>query len=178
MSSPSRTNMAEKSMGLQVPQLQPLLAHADLEEAALRGMRLMLESVPTTVAAPSAEREFRQQIETAVQQFEQLAQRRVLILTHIGRIAGIRPEQISFSRLIRKASPEATLVLVAVQSRLQRLVRQIQHLTAVVSWVLGESRLVNSIVLQELVGHDNSDRYNANGQRSLDPSNVRFETRS
>lgn len=163
---------------LQLQHVQPLLAHVDHEEAVLRSVMHLLEQLPTDVLQDTAQREARQQIEKSLRQAEQLAHKRRLILTHIGRVAGIRADQVTFSRLIRRAAADAVSPLLAAQGRLQRIVRQLQCLSAVVAWVVHESQAINGVLLQELLGETVSHRYDAHGQRALQPSTIRFETRS
>lgn len=163
---------------LQLTQLQPLLAHVDLEEATLRCVSRLLENVPLTILERDAERELRKSVDGLLGQAEQLAQRRTVVLTHMGRIAGIPQDQVTFSKLMRKAAPDAVTTLIRAQSRLLRIVRQLQMLSSTVAWSVNESRSINSLVLLEALGQVTSSRYDHTGQRSLDSNSVRFEARS
>ena len=170
--------MIDERRLLQPEHVQPLLAHIDAEEVALRHLRRLLEDLPAGVASEDLHRSFRQRVDDAMQESIRLAEQRIIVLTHTGRLSGMRPEQITLTGLIRKASSKTVPALVSAHRRLQRVIRQIQSLAGVVCWVMNESRSINATILQELLGQDNSDRYTARGQRSLDPSTIRFETRS
>lgn len=170
--------MKDERRLLQPAHVQSLLAHIDAEEVALRYVRRLLEEMPSDVADTGRHRVFRQQVDEAMRSAARLAQERATVLTHTARVCGIRPDQLTLSSLIRRSSLKAVPSLTAAQSRLQRLVRQIQSLAGVVGWVINESRTIDSIILQEILGDGASDRYTSGGQRSLDPSVIRFETRS
>ena len=174
----SELRKSEARGQLQLTQLQPLLAHVDLEEATLRCVSRLLENVPLTVLERDAERELRKSIDGLLVQAEQLTQRRTVVLTHMGRIAGIPLDQVTFSRLIQRTAPGAVTTMIRAQSRMLRIVRQLQMLSSTVAWSVSESRSINSLVLLEALGQVTSSRYDHTGQRSLDSTSVRFEARS
>jgi len=170
--------MKDERRLLQPEHVQALLAHIDVEEVALRKVRTLLEQLPADAEDLERHREFRAKLEAAMADAAQLAEQRTIILGHTGRLSGLKPEQLSLSALICRASSKALPSLVSAQRRLRRIVRQIQSLSSVVGWVLNESRTVQLTVIQALTGEVNSDRYTASGRKSLDPTTVRFETRS
>lgn len=169
---------SDQRLRLRTAQLQPLLAHVDSEEACLRSLSRLLKDVPLTLVEDDALRTRRVAMNELLKQAEQLEERRRRVLIHTGRLIGIEPDRVTFSRLIRQSEASAAAVLVPAQHRLQRVVRELQMLSASVGWIIAETRSINSTVLFEVMGEVTSDRYNASGQRSLDPSGVRFETRS
>lgn len=169
---------ATEQRRLQPEHVRSLLSHLDTEEATLRVLRQILEEVPADTASEPKQRAFRHRVEQALEHSLQMAQRRAILLDHVGKLSGLRPEQVTLSALIRASAPTTAASLVTARHRLNRIVRQIRQLTSVVAWVTQESRMINSLLLQELLGETSSSRYDSSGQRSLDPSTIRFETRS
>ncbi len=173
-----RSDRIDSRRLLQRDQLQPLLSHVDSEEAALRSAERLLREIPQVTAQPDQQKDYRAQIERMLKQADQLQRQRAAVLTHTGRLSGLRPDQVTMSQLIRRSSPNASAALVAARDRLRRLTGQIQQMSAVIAGILGETRMISSVILDEVIGGGASDRYNASGQRSYIPTAVRFETRS
>ena len=173
-----RSDRIDSRRLLQREQLQPLLSHVDSEEAALRTAERLLREFPQMTAQPDQQKLHRAQIERILSQADQLQRQRAAVLTHAGRLSGLRPDQVTMSQLIRRSSPNAAAALVAARDRLRHLTRQLQRMSAVVAGILGETRMISSVILDEMIGGGGSSRYNASGQRSWIPAAVRFETRS
>ncbi len=166
------------STRLQINHIKPFLSHVDSEEAALRAFCKVINDMPSQMVNRKEERLFRQRLEQSMAVSEQMSERRGSILLLMGRICGLQPHEVSISELIARSEPSVKEILIACQRRLQRVIAQLQHLSSVVSWIMNESRLINSILLQEVVGDKSSDRYTSSGMRSIAPESVHFQTRS
>jgi hypothetical protein len=76
------------------------------------------------------------------------------------------------------ATPAAAALLIPARQRLQRILVQIKTLANTAAWIVNESRRIQLTIMDSLPGSLSSDRYDASGQRNLNPAAFRFETRS
>ena len=158
--------------------LRGLLVHVDAEEVSLRNTLGLLRDIPVHAIDELQQREMRLRIDQSLQHAALLSHNRIKVMTALGRLVGVPPETISFSALLPFAHPEAIALLVPARKRLQRIIRQVSVLVNSVAWVVAESQRVHLTVFESLAGSAGSDRYDANGQRNLNPGSFRFETRS
>ncbi len=158
--------------------LRGLLVHVDAEEVSLRNMLRLLEEIPVQATDELLQREMRLRIEQSLQHAALLAQNRSKVMAALGQLLRIAPKDVSFSALLPFASSPALALLVPARQRLQRIVRQLRMLVNSVAWVVSESRRIHLTVFESLPGTVGSDRYDASGQRSLNPASFRFEIRS
>lgn len=158
--------------------LRGLLVHVDAEEVSLRNIMRLLQELPIQPTDDADQREMRLRIEQSLQHAALLAQHRSRVMAALGQLLGIAPETVSFSALLRFSTPAAASLLVPARQRLQRIVRRLRVLVSSVAWVVSESRRIQLTVFESLPGAAGSDRYDASGQRNLNPASFRFETRS
>ena len=163
---------------LQPGHLQPFLSHLDAEEAALRAFYKVMEELPSMMVSREQERLFRQRLEQAMAVAEQMSERRRAVLVYTGQLCGLEEDDLSISGLMGRCEPSAVAVLVHCRTRLQRVVSKIQHMSTIVGWIMNESRILNTQVLQELTGDMSSSRYTATGVHSVAPDSTQFHTRS
>jgi len=163
---------------LRPEQLRGLLVHVDAEEVSLRNMMRLLQELPAQATDEIQQREMRIRIDQSLQHAAFLAQNRSRVITALGQLLGIAPENVSFSALLPFSTPAAVSLLVPARQRLQRIVRQLRVLVNSVAWVVSESRRIQLTIFQSLPGAAGSDRYDASGQKNLNPASFRFETRS
>lgn len=166
-----------------LPRLEPehirgLLVHVDAEEISLRNAMKLLEDIPIQAPSTSQYRELKTRIDQSLNHIALLAQNRHKVLRALAQKTGVSSEEISFSALIARASPAAAILLVPARQRLQKLVRQLRVLTNSAMWIIGESQRVQFTILESLTGQVSSDRYDASGNRQLNPDAFRFESRS
>lgn len=155
-----------------------MLAHVDSEEAALRLMVRVLEEVPIQFLNSEQHRTLKARVEAGVLAAETLAVRRHEILQALGTRLGLSPDEMTFTRIIASASPDAVPLLVQARARLKRVLIQILGLRQVVACVIHESNDMNSLLIQELMGQTTSDRYNASGRRAIETALIQFQSRS
>ncbi|MDA1229945.1 MAG: hypothetical protein O2856_04150 [Planctomycetota bacterium] len=166
---------------LEPEHLVDLLKHVDAEEISLRNVMRLLKAVPAmSQSADEVERrEMRLRIEQSTQHAALLSQNRVRVTMALARYLSIPVADVSFSSLLPYSSSAASQLIIAARRRLQSLVRQMSALVQSVSWVINESHRIYLTVLESLPGTaPSSNRYDANGQKNLNPALFRFETRS
>ena len=169
------------SQCLEPAHLQDLLRHVDAEEISLRNTLRLLEAVPVmSQSSDEAERrEMRLRIEQSLQHAALLSQNRLRVMLALARFLSIPVADVSFSALLPYSSAAAIQLLIPARRRLQSLVRQVSALVQSVSWVINESQRIYLTVFESLPGTaPSSNRYDASGQKNLNPALFRFETRS
>ncbi|HQX51726.1 MAG TPA: hypothetical protein PLY87_23780 [Planctomycetaceae bacterium] len=165
---------------LEPEQLHDLLRHVDAEEISLRNTLRLLQAIPSSAqsSVDAEQRTLRTQIEQSMQHAAFLAKNRMRVLTNLAQHLSMRPQEVSFSALLPYASPAAVQLLIPARRRLLSLVCQVSALAQSVSWVIHETQRISLSLFDTLPGAANSDRYNGNGQKQLNPALFRFETRS
>ncbi|MBL8813711.1 MAG: hypothetical protein JNM43_26325 [Planctomycetaceae bacterium] len=158
--------------------LRSLLAHIDAEEVSLRNILRLLQDMPTLADSDARQREIRLRIEQSMQHIALLTQNRHRVIQSLAHLLGIAEEDLSLSILIPHANEAARSMLSAARTRLQRLIRQVQTLAQSVGWIVAETRRIHFAIIDSLPGTTSSDRYDASGQRHLNPASLRFGTRS
>ena len=158
--------------------LRALLVHVDAEEVSLRNTMQLLKDLPVSSVDETEQRELRLRIDQALNHAEFLLQNRLKVIGQLSHYLGIAPENVSFSALLPYAVPAAVALLIPARQRLQRLVHQVRILANSAAWIVNESRRIQLTILESLPGTVSSNRYDASGQRSLNPASLRFETRS
>jgi hypothetical protein len=158
--------------------LRGLLVHVDAEEVSLRNSLRLLEDVPVDSLDETKQREVRVRIDQSLQHAALLTQNRIQVTSALGQFLGMPPGEVTFTALLRNATPAAAALLIPARQRLQRLVRQVQAAASSAAWIIGESRRIHVSLFDALPGTTSSDRYDAAGQRHLDPASLRFEARS
>lgn len=124
-------------------------------------------------------RDMRLRIEQSLQHAALLSQNRLRVMLALARILSIPVADVSFSALLPYSSAAAIQLLIPARRRLQSLVRQVSALVQSVSWVINESQRIYLTVFESLPGTaPSSNRYDASGQKNLNPALFRFETRS
>ena len=163
---------------LQPEHLRGLLVHVDAEEVSLRNTMRLLKDLPFHSTDDSKQRELRVRIEQSLQHAAFLLENRSKVISNLSRYLGIPPEQVCFSALLPYATPAAVALLIPARQRLQRILVQIKTLASTAAWIVNESRRIQLTIMDSLPGSLSSDRYDASGQRNLNPAAFRFETRS
>jgi hypothetical protein len=163
---------------LQPEHLRGLLVHVDAEEVSLRNTMKLLRDLPFHSTDDSMQRELRVRIEQSLQHAAFLLENRRKVLGNLSQYLGIPPEQVCFSALLPYATPAAAALLIPARLRLQKILVQIRTLASTAAWIVNESRRIQLTFLDSLPGSMTSDRYDASGQRNLNPAAFRFETRS
>lgn len=163
---------------LRVNELHPLLSHVDSEEASLLATRRVLEDLPSQCYDAQQQKILKARVEMGMEVAEKLALHRMAILVSLGKRLGIPAEQVTMTRLISFATPEAVTTLVAARTRLMRLVNQIQAMRQLTEWIISETMNVNAMLVEEWMGQTTSDRYNASGRRAIETALIRFQSRS
>ena len=161
--------------------LHDLLRHVDAEEISLRNTLRLLQAIPALSQSSDEpeRRETRLRIEQCMQHAALLSQNRMRVMLALAGYLSIPVADISFSALLPYASPAAVRLIIPARRRLQSLVRQVSALVQSVSWVINESQRICISIFESLPGTaPSSDRYDANGQKNLNPALFRFETRS
>lgn len=169
---------ASSSSLLAPEQLRPLLAHIDAEEVSLRNILRLLQDMPTLSDSDSRQREIRLRIDQSLQHIAVLSQNRQRVIHSLARTTGIPEADLSLSGLIVHAGEPARRLLISARARLRRLVRQVQAQTQAVAWIVAETRRIHFEIMDALPGSTSSDRYDASGQRQLNPASLKFGTRS
>ncbi|MCA9916234.1 MAG: hypothetical protein KC496_22915, partial [Anaerolineae bacterium] len=152
---------------LQLRDVQSLISHLDSEEAAMRAFSKVIQDMPQMIVSPESQRVFRQRLDQAATVSETLAERRAAILMHIGYRSGLSIGEVNLSNLVAVSDTETATALVTCQRRLRRVLTQLQHLGAVVSWIMNETHVINAVLLNEVLGDQATSRYTANGVRSM-----------
>ena len=166
---------------LEPAHLHDLLRHVDAEEISLRNTLLLLQAVPAmSQSTDEAERrEMRLRIEQSLQHAALLSQNRTRVMLALAGYLSIPVADVSFSALLPYSSIAAVQLIIPARRRLQSLVRQVSALVQSVSWVINESQRIYLSVFESMPGTaPSSDRYDASGQKNLNPALFRFETRS
>lgn len=166
---------------LEPEHLRELLRHVDAEEISLRNTLQLLQAVPamSRSADETERREMRLRIEQSLQHAALLSHNRARVMTGLAKHLSIPAADINFSALLPYSSPAAVQLIIPARRRLQSLVRQVSALVQSVSWVINESQRIFLSIFESLPGTaPSSDRYDATGQKSLNPALFRFETRS
>ena len=169
------------SQCLEPAHLHDLLRHVDAEEISLRNTLRLLQAVPAmSQSSDEAERrEMRLRIEQSLQHAALLSQNRMRVMLALAGFLSIPVADVSFSALLPYSSVAAVQLLIPARRRLQSLVRQVSALVQSVSWVINESQRIYLSIFESLPGTaPSSDRYDASGQKHLNPALFRFETRS
>lgn len=169
------------SHSLEPEHLVDLLKHVDAEEISLRNVMRLLMAVPVmSQSADEAERrEMRLKIEQSTQHAALLSQNRMRVTMALAQYLAIPATDVSFSALLPYSSDAASKLIIAARQRLQSLVRQMSALVQSVSWVINESQRIYLSISESLPGTaPSSSRYDASGQKNLNPALFRFETRS
>jgi hypothetical protein len=170
-----------RSHRLEPEHLHDLLRHVDAEEISLRNAMRLLQAVPAmSRSADEAERrDMRIRIEQCLQHVTLLSQNRTRVMITLAAHLSMPITDISFSALLPYASPAAAQLIIPARRRLQSLVRQVSALVQSVSWVINESQRIYLSIFESMPGTaPSSNRYDANGQKNLNPALFRFETRS
>ena len=166
---------------LEPAHLHDLLRHVDAEEISLRNTLRLLQAVPAmSQSSDEAERrEMRLRIEQSLQHAALLQQNRTRVMQALAGFLCIPVADVSFSALLPYSSVAAVQLIIPARRRLQSLVRQVSALVQSVSWVINESQRIYLSIFESLPGTaPSSDRYDASGQKHLNPALFRFETRS
>lgn len=166
---------------LEPEHLVDLLKHVDAEEISLRNVMRLLKAVPVmSQSTDEAERrEMRLRIEQSTQHAALLSQNRMRVTMALAQYLAIPATDVSFSALLPYSSAAASKLIIAARQRLQSLVRQMSALVQSVSWVINESQRIYLSISESLPGTaPSSSRYDASGQKNLNPALFRFETRS
>jgi len=158
--------------------LRALLVHVDAEEVSLRNTVQLLKEIPICPPEESQQRDLRTRIDQSLQHAAFLLQNRTTVISQLARFLDLPSETISFSTLLPYATPDAAALLIPARLRLQKIVLQVRVLASCTAWIIGESRRIQLTILDSLPGTVSSDRYDASGQRHLNPASFRFETRS
>ncbi|MCX7387108.1 MAG: hypothetical protein NTX48_10615 [Planctomycetales bacterium] len=169
------------SQYLEPAHLHDLLRHVDAEEISLRNTLRLLQVIPAmSQSSDEAERrDMRLRIEQSLQHAALLSQNRLRVMLALARFLSIPVADVSFSALLPYSSAAAIQLLIPARRRLQSLVRQVSALVQSVSWVINESQRIYLTVFESLPGTaPSSNRYDASGQKNLNPALFRFETRS
>ncbi|MBC7968322.1 MAG: hypothetical protein H7Z17_20645 [Fuerstia sp.] len=169
------------SQFLEPAHLHDLLRHVDAEEISLRNTLLLLQAVPAmSQSTDEAERrEMRLRIEQSLQHAALLSQNRTRVMAALAGYLCIPVADVSFSALLPYSSAAAVQLIIPARRRLQSLVHQVSALVQSVSWVINESQRIYLSIFESLPGTaPSSDRYDASGQKHLNPALFRFETRS
>ena len=174
----SNSAPGQSQLRLSPEQLRGLLVHVDAEEVSLRNTMRLLQELPLRSIDEIQQRDLRVRIEQSLQHAALLFQNRVKVISSLGRLLGLPPDQICFSGLLPYATPAAAALLIPARQRLQRLVHQVRVLSSSAAWILSESRRIQMTIFESLPGVMSSDRYDSSGQRHLDPASFRFEARS
>lgn len=166
---------------LEPAHLRDLLRHVDAEEISLRNVMRLLQEVP--VMSQSADegqrRDMRLRIEQSMQHASLLSQNRARVTNALAEYLSMPTTNVSFSALLPYASPAAAQLIVSARRRLSALVRQVSALVQSVSWIINESQRIYLSVFESMPGTaPSSNRYDASGQKNLNPALFRFETRS
>ena len=163
---------------LQPEHLRGLLVHVDAEEVSLRNTMRLLKDLPFHSTDDSKQRELRVRIDQSLQHATFLLENRSKVISNLSQYLGIPPEQVCFSSLLPYATPAAAALLIPARQRLQRILVQIKTIASTAAWIVNESRRIQLTIMDSLPGSLSSDRYDASGQRNLNPAAYRFETRS
>jgi hypothetical protein len=166
---------------LEPAHLHDLLRHVDAEEISLRNTLRLLQVVPAmSQSSDEAERrEMRLRIEQSLQHAALLSQNRMRVMHALAGFLSIPVAEVSFSALLPYSSVAAVQLIIPARRRLQSLVRQVSALVQSVSWVINESQRIYLSIFESMPGTaPSSDRYDASGQKQLNPALFRFETRS
>lgn len=169
------------SQCLEPAHLYDLLRHVDAEEISLRNTLLLLQAVPSLSQSSdeSERREMRLRIEQSLQHAALLSQNRTRVMAALAEFLCIPVAEVNFSALLPHSSVAAVQLIIPARRRLQSLVRQVSVLVQSVSWVINESQRIYLSIFESLPGTaPSSDRYDASGQKHLNPALFRFETRS
>ncbi|MFO0976475.1 MAG: hypothetical protein U0996_08760 [Planctomycetaceae bacterium] len=158
--------------------LSRLLAHIDGEELSLRNVLRLLQEMPSLADSDAKQREIALRIEQSKQHFKLLEEHRRDVILTLARRIGVSEEDLSLSVLIPHSDEPARKLLIAARTRLQRLIRQVQTMTHSVAWIVAETRRIHFEIIDALPGTTSSDRYDSSGQRQLNPTSLRFGTRS
>jgi hypothetical protein len=169
---------ASASSLLAPEQLRPLLVHIDAEEVSLRNILRLLQDMPLISESDARQREIRLRIDQSMQHIALLTQNRLRVIQTLARTTGIPEADLSLSALIPYANETAKRSLLSARARLRRLVRQVQAQTQAVAWIVAETRRIHFEIIEALPGTTSSDRYDASGQRQLNPASLQFGTRS
>ena len=169
------------SQYLEPTHLYDLLRHVDAEEISLRNTLRLLQVIPAMSQSSNEgeRRDMRLRIEQSLQHAALLSQNRLRVMLALARFLSIPVADVSFSALLPYSSAAAIQLLIPARRRLQSLVRQVSALVQSVSWVINESQRIYLTVFESLPGTaPSSNRYDASGQKNLNPALFRFETRS
>ena len=169
------------SQYLEPTHLHDLLRHVDAEEISLRNTLRLLQVIPAMSQSSNEgeRRDMRLRIEQSLQHEALLSQNRLRVMLALARFLSIPVADVSFSALLPYSSAAAIQLLIPARRRLQSLVRQVSALVQSVSWVINESQRIYLTVFESLPGTaPSSNRYDASGQKNLNPALFRFETRS
>ncbi|MBL8816292.1 MAG: hypothetical protein JNL58_09695 [Planctomyces sp.] len=175
----SSVNPAQPSIRpLRVNELHTFLSHVDSEEASLLATRRVLEDLPAQCHDAQQRSILKARVEMGLEVAEKLSAQRIQILTALGRRVGIPADQVTITRLISLATPEAVTSLVAARVRLVRLINQVQAMRELTGWIIKETISINAVLVGEWMGQVTSDRYNANGRRAVETALIQFHSRS
>ena len=166
---------------LEPEHLRDLLRHVDAEEISLRNIMRLLESVPAMSQSvdDAVRRDMRLRIEQSMRHAALLSENRAKVTIALAHQLSLPVSDVSFSALLPYSSAAAIPLIVAARKRLQSLVRQLSALVQTVSWVVNESQRIYLSIFDSLPGTTpSSDRYDASGQKNLNPAFFRFQTRS
>jgi hypothetical protein len=163
---------------LQPEHLRGLLVHVDAEEVSLRNTMRLLKDLPFHSTDDSKQRELRVRIDQSLQHAAFLLENRSKVINNLSQYLNLPPEQVCFSALLPYATPAAAALLIPARQRLQKILVQIKTLASTAAWIVNESRRIQLTIMDSLPGSLSSDRYDASGQRNLNPAAFRFETRS
>lgn len=166
---------------LEPAHLHDLLRHVDAEEFSLHNVMRLLKEVPvmSQSADEAQRRDMRLRIEQSMQHAALLSQNRARVTLALAEYLSMPTSTVSFSALLPYASPAAAQLIVSARRRLLTLVRQMSAMVQSVSWIINESQRIYLSVFESLPGTaPSSSRYDASGQKNLNPALFRFETRS
>jgi len=166
---------------LEPEHLHDLLRHVDAEEISLHNTLRLLQAIPVLAQSvnEAERRDMRLRIEQSLQHAALLSRNRTRVMQSLAQYLSMAIADVSFSALLPFASPAAAELLIPARRRLQSLVRRVSALVQAVSWVINESQRITLSIFESLPGTaPSSHRYDASGQKNLNPALFRFETRS
>ena len=155
-----------------------LLVHLDSQEAAMLAIRSLLSDMATEELATTDRRRLKTRLDAAMQLTKKLGLERDRILGEIAAHLNVPKEDLSLGRLAQFVSPDLRPQLSAARGRVSHLAMQLSRQTATVRLIQGEERRINIVAYQLATGMVGSDRYDASGHKSVQPTPVRFDVRS
>jgi hypothetical protein len=155
-----------------------LLVHLDSQEAAMLAIRSLLSDMAGESLETADRRRLKTRLEAATQLTNKLGREREQILLEIAVHMQPTKEKLCLSQLAAVVSKGLRPQITAARQRVSHLAMQLSRQTATVRLIQGEERRINSVAYQLATGMVGSDRYDASGHKSVQPSAIHFDVRT